>query len=121
MKNKKYTKGVVIREKNMQGDPNKQVKKMLFFFGYSFLLAFVIYGISDAHAISVDSLRAPMQDLKKEVFSWMFAVKIASAAVGGAFALAKQSLTPFGVGAGIAAGIHFFDKWIGDGSAALIG
>ncbi len=111
----------MIIKKNVLGKLNKQVRKTLLFFGYFFLLAFVIYGISDAHAISVDSLRAPMQDLKKEVFSWMFAVKIASAAVGGAFALAKQSLTPFGVGAGIAAGIHFFDKWIGDGSAALIG
>lgn len=81
--------------------------------------AFILYPHLDA--LTVDSLRAPMQDLKKEVFSWMFAIKIASAAVGGAFSLAKQSLTPFGVGAGIAAGIHFFDKWLGDGSAALIG
>ena len=85
------------------------------------VLILISLGISDVYAITVDTLRAPMQDLKKEVFSWMFAVKIASAAVGGVFALAKQSLTPFGVGGGIAAGIHFFDKWIGDGAGALIG
>jgi hypothetical protein len=48
------------------------------------------------------------------------AVKIAAVATGSAFAVMKQSLTPFGVGAGITAGIHFFDKFIGDGSGALI-
>ena len=96
----------------------KNYHNQILLFSFTLLLFLLI---SDGHAISVESIKAPMQDLKKEVFSWMFAVKIASAAVGGAFALAKQSLTPFGVGAGIAAGIHFFDKWIGDGSAALIG
>lgn len=74
----------------------------------------------ELHAISVNELKTPMQDLKKEVFSWLFAIKIAAAAVGGAFSLVQQSLTPFGVGAGIAAGIHFFDKYIGDGSSMML-
>lgn len=83
------------------------------------LIAFYVTSF-ELHAVSVDALRAPMQNLKTEVFSWLFAIKIAAAAVGGAFSLMQQSLTPFGVGAGIAAGIHFFDKYIGDGSAMLI-
>ena len=85
-------------------------------------MGMTIYCITpELQAISVDALKVPMQNLKTEVFSWLFAIKVAAAAVGGAFSLVQQSLTPFGVGAGIAAGIHFFDKYIGDGSAILIG
>lgn len=74
----------------------------------------------ELQAISVAELKEPMQNLKKEVFTWLFAIKIAAAAVGGAFSLMQQSLTPFGIGAGIAAGIHFFDKYIGDGGGMLL-
>jgi hypothetical protein len=74
-----------------------------------------------AFAIPVEALRAPMGELKSEVFSWLFAVKIAAVAVGSAFAVAKQSVTPFGVGAAIGVGIHFFNSYIGDGAAALMG
>ncbi|MBP9752192.1 MAG: hypothetical protein KBD31_00050 [Proteobacteria bacterium] len=73
-----------------------------------------------AFGISVDSLKAPMQELKKEAFSWMFAVKVAAGVVGAAFSVARQSVTPFGIGAGVVAGIHFFDKYIGDGSSMLL-
>ena len=83
------------------------------------LLAFYLTS-HELHAISVNELKAPMANLKTEVFSWLFAIKVAAAAVGGAFSLVQQSLTPFGVGAGIAAGIHFFDKYIGDGSTMLL-
>lgn len=92
----------------------QKLKKFSVFF---MLLLFVS---TEVYGISVDALKVPMGDLKKEVFGWMFGVKVMAVAVGGAFALAKQSLMPFGVGAGITAGIHFFDKFIGDASAALI-
>ena len=72
-------------------------------------------------AIQSDTLRAPLQNVKKEVWSYMFAVKAAAVVVGAAFALIKQSLAPFGIGAGIFGGIQFFDTVLGDGSAALIG
>ena len=86
-----------------------------------FCLSAVVSIFSDSLlAISVDALKTPMKDLKNDAFSWLFAVKIAAVATGSAFAVMKQSLTPFGVGAGITAGIHFFDKFIGDGSGALI-
>ena len=76
--------------------------------------------VNDCYAVELAGLKEPMKALKTEVFSWMFAVKIAAVAVGGAFAVVKQSVVPFGVGAGITAGIHFFDKFIGDGAAVLI-
>jgi hypothetical protein len=73
-----------------------------------------------ADAVTVESLRQPITDLKSEIFSWMKVAEMASVAVGGVFSIMKQSLTPFGIGAGACAGIHFGDKWIGDGSGALI-
>ncbi|CAO5681492.1 MAG: hypothetical protein HEEMFOPI_01513 [Holosporales bacterium] len=75
---------------------------------------------AQAFGISVQDLRGPMQDLKNEAFSWMFAVKVAAGVVGAAFSVARQSVTPFGIGAGVVAGIHFFDRYIGDGSSMLL-
>lgn len=85
------------------------------------LTVLVLFSADSLLAVPLDSLRAPMTALKTEMWSYMFPVKIAAALVGGVMSLAKQSLTPFGIGAGIAAGIQFFDGVIGDGSAALIG
>lgn len=73
-----------------------------------------------AEAITTESLRAPIQELKKEVFDWLFVAKIASIAVGAIVGIAKQSVIGFGTGFGIASGIHFGDMWLGDGSAAVI-
>jgi predicted RecA/RadA family phage recombinase len=82
----------------------------------------VTYAITDtAWAIGAEDLKVATAALKKEVFDWLFVIKIAAVAVGSAFAVAKQSLTPFGIGAGIAAGVQFFNTAIGDGSAALLG
>lgn len=75
---------------------------------------------SDAFGISTTELKEAMQNLKTEAFSWMFAVKIAAGVVGAAFSVARQSVTPFGIGAGVVAGIHFFDKYIGDGASLLL-
>lgn len=72
-------------------------------------------------AIQSDTLRAPLQNVKKEVWSYMFAVKTTAVVVGSIFAIVKQSIMPFGIGAGIFAGTQFFDTLIGDGSAAVIG
>ncbi len=85
------------------------------------LTLLVLFSVDSLQAVPLDTLRAPMTALKTEMWSYMFPVKIAAALVGGVMSLAKQTLTPFGIGAGIAAGIQFFDGVIGDGSAALIG
>lgn len=85
------------------------------------LLLLADLSLNPIFSVSVDALKEPMQNLKKEMFGgWMFAVKIAACVTGAAFSVFKQSLSPLGVGGAIGAGIHFFDKWIGDGSTALI-
>ena len=76
--------------------------------------------LSSLDAVPVDTLREPMQAMKKEVWSYLFPIKVASVVVGSAFSLMRQSLMPFGIGAGISASIQFFDSVLGDGSAALI-
>ena len=85
------------------------------------LTVLVLFTVDSLQAVPLNSLRAPMTALKTEMWSYMFPIKMAAAIVGGVMSLAKQTLTPFGIGAGIAAGIQFFDGVIGDGSAALIG
>jgi hypothetical protein len=85
------------------------------------LAAIIIFNIDTLQAVPLDTLRAPMTSMKKEVWSYMYVVKVAAAIVGGVMSVVQQNLMPLGVGGGIAAGIHFFDGVIGDGSAALIG
>ena len=85
----------------------------------SFLLAVVVFNVDSLQAVPLDSLRAPMAAMKNEVWSYMYVVKIAAAIMGGVMSVVQQNLMPLGIGGGIAAGIHFFDGVIGDGSAAL--
>lgn len=91
-------------------------------FIYGLIGSLVLISLIDcAEAVTVESLKAPIQDLRKEVFGgWMFVVKMISIVFGAIMVIVKQSIVPFGIGAGGAAGIHFGDKWLGDGSAALI-
>lgn len=90
-------------------------------FVYFIVATLVVVTLADQlQAIQSDTLRAPLQGVKREVFSYMFAIKVAAVVVGSAFSLMKQSLAPFGIGAGIFAGMQFFDTVIGDGAAALI-
>lgn len=84
------------------------------------LTALVIFNIDSLSAIEIVDLRAPMLDLKKQVWGWMFPVKIAGVFLGSVMSLKSQSLMPFAIGAGVAAGIQIFDSLIGDGSTALI-
>ena len=85
------------------------------------LAALVIFNIDALQAIPLDTLREPMKAMKKEVWSYMFPVKIAAAVMGLVMSAVQANLMPLGVGLGVAAGVHFFDGMIGDGSAALIG
>lgn len=85
------------------------------------LTALVLVSVDSLQAVPLDTLRAPMTAMKNEVWSYMFAIKVGAAIVGAIGSAVQSSLTPLGIGAGIAAGIHFFDGVIGDGSAALIG
>ena len=85
------------------------------------LAALVVFNIDTLQAVPLDTLRAPMTAMKNEVWSYMYVVKVAAALMGGLMSVVQQNLMPLGIGGGIAAGIHFFDGVIGDGSAALIG
>lgn len=71
--------------------------------------------------VPVADLKAPLKAMKDEVWSYMYIVKVAASVVGGCFSVMQQSVVPLGVGAGISVGLHFFEKVIGDGSAALLG
>lgn len=87
--------------------------------GLAVILAISV--VDSALAVTVDSLKSPITSLKEEIFGgWMTVGKIGACAAGIVFSIAKQSLGPLGIGCGIGIGGHFYDKWIGDGSAALI-
>lgn len=80
----------------------------------------IALNIDSLLAVEVAELRAPMQNLKKEIWSYMYPIKLAAVAIGAVMSVTQQSLMPFGVGAAIGGGIQFFDTVLGDGSAALI-
>ena len=84
------------------------------------LTALVLFNIDSLLAVEVAELRAPMQGLKKEIWSHLFVVKLAAVALGSVLSVTGQSLMPFAVGVAIGGGIQFFDTVLGDGSAALI-
>lgn len=88
---------------------------------FTIAILLIVAFADQLHAIQSDTLRAPLQNVKKEVWSYMFAVKTTAVVVGSIFAVVKQSIMPFGIGAGIFAGAQFFDTLIGDGAGALIG
>lgn|SRR3989338_1615317 len=71
--------------------------------------------------VPVADLRVPLKAMKDEVWSYMYIVKLAVAVVGTCVGVMQQSVTPLGVGLGLSVGIHFWEKMIGDGSAALLG
>ncbi len=84
------------------------------------VMMLIIFNIDSVLAVEIADLRAPMQNLKKEIWSYMYPIKLAAVAIGAVLSVTQQSLMPFGVGAAIGGGIQFFDTVLGDGSAALI-
>lgn len=84
------------------------------------LTALVVFNIDSLSAVELAELRAPMQDLKKTVWSHLFIVKLAAVALGSVLSVTGQSLMPLAIGVAIGGGIQFFDTVLGDGSAALI-
>ena len=84
------------------------------------VMMLIIFNIDSVLAVEIADLRAPMQNLKKEIWSYMYPIKLAAVAIGAVLSVTQQSLIPFGVGAAIGGGIQFFDTVLGDGSAALI-
>jgi hypothetical protein len=70
--------------------------------------------------VKVDTLKAPIADLKETIFGgWIWIPKIAAAVGGIVLSVYNQSILPLATGAGIGLGIHFYDSYI-DASGALI-
>ncbi len=77
--------------------------------------------IDPSSAVGVNELKAPIAELKKEMFDgWMWVAKIGACVAGVGFTLFKQSLAPFAMGGAVSAGIHFYDKWLGEVTGALV-
>ena len=98
----------------------KRLKKMFFFTMFSIA---VVSLLSDpAVAVTIEKLQEPITNLKTEIFSgWMMVVKICAATAGIVISAFKGSLAPFGIGAGLSAGIHLYDSYLGTGAdGALI-
>lgn len=107
-------------EKKIFGMEFNDVKKLFYLtLAFGFVFCFVT---EPAFAVTIEKLQEPIRELKKEIFGgWMIAVKIISAAVGLIISIFRLSLLPFGIGAGLSVGIHFIDKWLGNGAdGALI-
>ena len=88
----------------------------------SFCTATLFFMCADpAFAVTITKLQEPIRDLKSEIFGgWMMVVKIAAAAAGIILSAFRGSLAPFGIGAGISAGIHMFDKYLGSGAEGAL-
>lgn len=97
-----------------------QLKKTFFVAMVS--MAAVMLLLDPSFAVTVAKLQDPIKDLKTEIFGgWMMVVKIGAAAAGIVLSAFRGTLAPFGIGAGISAGIILFDKYLGNGAdGALI-
>jgi predicted RND superfamily exporter protein len=94
----------------------QQIKTMLLLI---FLLLLIIN--NNSWAVTVTELIEPIKHLKTEIFGgWMTVVKICAAASGIVLSVFRGSLVPFGIGAGLAAGIHLYDGYLGEGVAGAL-
>lgn len=85
------------------------------------LLAFLLLLVDSSCAVTVGELQAPIIELKNEIFGgWMQVVKICAATSGIIMSAFRGSLTPFGIGACLSAGIHLYDSYLGTGAAGAL-
>ena len=97
----------------------KNKLKSLFFFT-GLILGYLVFSNS-SFAVTVEELQAPITALKSEIFGgWMKVVQIAAATSGIIMSVFRGSLTPFGIGAGLAVGIHLYDGYLGTGAAGAL-
>ena len=90
---------------------------LMFFFG-----VFCCFFVDPVSASITDSMKDAVADLQKEIFGngWITVGKIAAAAVGGVMAIARSSAVPFAMGAGVAGGLHFFQKYTESAAACVL-
>lgn len=72
-------------------------------------------------AAIVGDMKDAVEGLQKEIFGdgWVTIAKIAAAGTGVVMSIARSSLMPFGTGAAVAVGIHFFQKHTEAAAACL--
>lgn len=85
------------------------------------LVAFLLLLVDCTWAVTIEGLKEPIVALKNEIFGgWMQVVKICAATSGIIMSAFRCSLTPFGIGAGLSAGIHLYDSYLGTGAAGAL-
>jgi hypothetical protein len=85
----------------------------------SFFIACVM--VAPAFGVNVQSLKAPIQDLKATLFGgWMWIAKIGAAVGGCVMAVYQRDIVPLATGAAIGLGIHFYDGYFGDVAAGAL-
>ena len=104
---------------NLSKDLSKPQNNTIFcilLFGFLFLFL-----TDSSWAVTVEGLAEPIKALKTEIFGgWMQVVKIGAATSGIVMSAFRGSLTPFGIGAGLSAGIHLYDSYLGTGAAGAL-
>lgn len=92
----------------------------LWFYFMGLILGCLVFS-NPSFAVTVTELQAPITALKSEIFGgWMKVVQIAAATSGIIMSVFRGSLTPFGIGAGLAVGIHLYDGYLGTGAAGAL-
>lgn len=71
--------------------------------------------------VTVESLKAPIKDLKDTIFGgWMWIAKIGAAVGGCVMAVYQRDIVPLATGAAVGLGIHFYDGYFGDAAAGAL-
>ncbi len=86
-----------------------------------FLLFILVMFTTVFASVDDESMREAVQDLQSDLFGngWCLVGKIAAFAVGSVFAVTQMSGVPFAGGIGIAAGIHFAQKYTAGAAGCL--
>lgn len=90
---------------------------------YAIVCACLVWCVMDspAFAVTVETLKEPIKDFKKELFGgWMGLLKIGAPVAGLALSLFRFSPGPLAMGVGVGVGIVFFDKYLGDGATGAL-
>jgi hypothetical protein len=84
-------------------------------------VAMILFNANSLQAAGVHAdLVASMEGMKSQLWSFLYPVQISSVVVGAAFAVARQSIMPLGIGVGITVGSKFLESIIGKADGALI-
>ena len=88
----------------------------------AFLLGCVSLMIEPASGSVEANMKEAVVKLQGDIFGsgWVIVGKIAAAAVGAVMAIARSSAVPFAMGAGVAGGLHFFQKYTEAAATCLL-